>query len=180
MWVQSGWGGSMDQSAREEIPWFLLLRLSIGDLLLRLAVYCTPLSSYKEVQELTWKSPPKTLPALALLQAEVSLGLLDSLALSIKWRFLQLGWFQEFLFASCAFHYLLIIFLHEIVKLLMAGNICMNKYFASCAPIRKSPSRDIVFSCSHSLFLRTIAELHYPAWGTHRWHFSVKSVMITE
>lgn len=74
----------MDQIAWEEIPRALLPRLSIQHLLLRLAAYCTPLRSYKEVQELSWKSPPKSLPALALLQTEVSAGLLDSLALSLK------------------------------------------------------------------------------------------------
>lgn len=44
----------------------------------------------------------------------------------------------------------------DIVKLLMAGDICMNKYFASCAPIRESPSRSIDLSRSHSPFLKPV------------------------
>lgn len=56
----------------------------------RLAAYLIPLNIWQRGRraKLSWKSPPKTLPALALLQTEVSAGLLDSLALPIKWRFL--------------------------------------------------------------------------------------------
>lgn len=67
----------------------------------------------------------------------------------------------------------------DIVKLLMAGNICMSKYFASCAPIRESPSRSMDLSCSLSLS-EAGSELGSPARGARRWHRGEEFLMITE